>query len=739
MVNRVEDVYDHGLLMKFDDSSVATLDPASRADARYRALVDVASVLASHAELPDLMHSLRGQLESLLPFDFIAVGIRNGDTAPIVLRYIGTDRPLKTTVIGDACPSEGSYAGQAVRTGRPVYVPRVQAGGPKPSDLLLEHDIASFCVVPLVTARRTLGALHFGSCVPDAYTPDDVEFMERVARVVAVAIENAMNLETVREQQGALQRERDQLDLLLDVTNAVVTQLDVRALFRAVAPALQRCCSADVSALTLFDADARVLRKHVCSVPPHFCSSGGPPSDVTLTLEGSPSGVVFTSGKPRIFTSEEIDAYPDAGHMRGRIHSACSVPLATAQGILGTLDLGAVAPDAFSRGQFDLLTRVAGQIAIAVRNAFSYRRIEELNAQLARERLYLQDEIRSEHGFEEIIGRSRALRRVLREIETVAPTGSTVLISGETGSGKELVARAIHQLSDRRDNAFVKLNCAAIPTGLLESELFGHEKGAFTGAITQRIGRFELAHRGTVFLDEIGEIPLELQPKLLRVLQEREFERLGSARTLRTDARLIAATNRELSVLVQEQKFREDLFYRLNVFPIEVPPLRERREDIPMLVRHFAQLFARRMNRSIEIIPAETMETLAGYDWPGNIRELQNLIERAVILSPGPTLNVPLTALTARGSGGVGGSVGGTGSGNGQTAGHLPGSGPAVPRGDGQDRAETLEQAERRHILGALERAKWVVGGPDGAAARLGMKRSTLQFRMRKMGIVRPT
>jgi formate hydrogenlyase transcriptional activator len=295
----------------------------------------------------------------------------------------------------------------------------------------------------------------------------------------------------------------------------------------------------------------------------------------------------------------------------------------------------------------------------------------------------------------------------------VAPTDSTVLISGETGSGKELVARAIHQLSTRVNHAFVKLNCAAIPTGLLESELFGHEKGAFTGAINQRIGRFELANRGTVFLDEVGEIPLELQPKLLRVLQEREFERLGSTRTLRTDARLIAATNRDLAALAEEQKFRQDLFYRLNVFPITVPPLRDRREDIPMLVRHFAQQFARRMKKNVETIPSETMEALTRYEWPGNIRELQNLIERAVILSTGPTLDVPADALNPRRS-------------------------TAVAGAKGERGAETLEDADRRHIIAALERTNWVLAGPNGAAARLGVKRSTLQFRMRKLGIVRP-
>ena len=313
------------------------------------------------------------------------------------------------------------------------------------------------------------------------------------------------------------------------------------------------------------------------------------------------------------------------------------------------------------------------------------------------------------HNFEEIVGTSAALKAVLKQVEVVAPTESTVLILGETGTGKELIARAIHTASSRSRRPFVKLNCAAIPTGLLESELFGHEKGAFTGAIAQRIGRFELADGGTVFLDEVGEIPLELQPKLLRVLQEREFERLGSTRTLRTDARLIAATNRELQKMVEQRKFREDLFYRLNVFPIYVPALRERSEDIPLLVNHFAQRFARRMNRTIETIPAETMAALTRYPWPGNIRELQNLIERAVILSHGPVLQIPLQDLDNR---------------------------TAPRRDNGKD--QTLEAAERAHILAILKETRWVLAGSRGAAARLGMNRSTLQFRLKKLGIVRP-
>jgi formate hydrogenlyase transcriptional activator len=406
--------------------------------------------------------------------------------------------------------------------------------------------------------------------------------------------------------------------------------------------------------------------------------------------------------------SDVAEAAAPAAVLAEGIEFGCLLPLVSRDRVLGVLGLGRRAENAFTPEDVDFLAQVASQIAIAVENALAYRQIADLKDQLAQEKLYLEDEIRTEQGFEEIIGQSEALRAVLRQIETVAPTDSTVLIYGDTGTGKELIARAIHNLSPRSTNPFVKLNCAAIPTGLLESELFGHEKGAYTGAIAQRIGRFELAHQGTVFLDEIGEIPLELQPKLLRVLQEREFERLGSTRTLRTDARLIAATNRDLSAMVDERKFRGDLFYRLDVFPVHIPPLRERPEDIPLLVRHFVQQFAQRMKKTVDTIPSGTMDTLRHYHWPGNIRELQNVIERAVILSTGPVLKVALTDLKLRAM-------------------------PASPKNH-----DTLEEAERKHILAVLQDTSWVLSGPNGAAVRLGMKRPTLQFRMRKLGISRP-
>jgi formate hydrogenlyase transcriptional activator len=401
----------------------------------------------------------------------------------------------------------------------------------------------------------------------------------------------------------------------------------------------------------------------------------------------------FNSPTSRLFLAEGV-------------RSTICVPLITHDRVLGTLTLASLRDAAFQQGDVDLLVQVAGQVAIALENALAFQQIAELKNQLAQEKLYLEDEIRSEMHFDEIVGDSPLLRAVLKQVETVAPTDSTVLIQGETGTGKELIARAIHNLSHRREHTFVKVNCAAIPIGLLESELFGHERGAFTGAIAQKSGRFELAHRGTLFLDEVGDIPIELQPKLLHVLQEKAFERLGSTRTIHVDVRVVAATNRDLAEMVAERTFRSDLYYRLRVFPLVVPPLRERQDDIPTLVRYFAQKYARRMNRTVETIPSETLDSLVRYSWPGNIRELENLIERAVIVSPGPVLRVPLSELKL----------------------------PAEPvAGD----ILTLEAAERQHILKALDATNWVLGGPQGAAAKLAMKRTTLQSRMQKLGITR--
>ena len=424
-----------------------------------------------------------------------------------------------------------------------------------------------------------------------------------------------------------------------------------------------------------------------------------------VPLKNTPAGESFTERRTILIKRIEPEKLPSPWRelmIADGVKSGCTAPLISHDRALGTLAVVSLVEEAFTEEDAELLTQIANQIAIAVENALAFREIESLKNKLAEEKLYLEEEIKSAHSFEKIIGQSPALTRILKQVETVAPTDSTVLIQGETGTGKELIARAIHNLSDRRERTMVKLNCSAIPTGLLESELFGHEKGAFTGAIAQRVGRFELAHKGTLFLDEVGDIPLELQPKLLRVLQEREFERLGSTRTIRVDVRLVAATNCDLAEMAAEKRYRSDLYYRLNVFPVHIPPLRERPEDIPLLVRFFAQQFARRMKKRIESIPVEAVHALSSYSWPGNVRELENFIERAVILSKGSELEIPLSEIKH------------------STAVTSPKSAPSAPAEPAQ--SATLEAAEREHILRILTETNWVVGGPTGAAARLGMK-----------------
>jgi formate hydrogenlyase transcriptional activator len=429
-------------------------------------------------------------------------------------------------------------------------------------------------------------------------------------------------------------------------------------------------------------------------------------------VDDDPAGLVWQTQQPLLIANlAEAARWPRFLEIvrPSGAQSGCGLPLTTARRPLGSLMFASRQPSSFEAADVGFLQLVANQVAVAVENALAFQEIQDLKDRLAKENAYLDEEVRTEHNFGEVVGASAALRRVLKQVETVAPTGSTVLVRGETGTGKELIARALHELSPRRERTFVKLNCAAIPTGLLESELFGHERGAFTGAIGQKVGRFELAHQGTLFLDEVGDIPPELQPKLLRVLQEQEFERLGGTKTIKVDVRLVAATHRDLAKMASDGRFREDLFYRLNVFPLVLPPLRERRDDIPRLVRHFTQRFARRMGKRIETISTATMDALVRYTWPGNVRELQNVIERAVILTPGASLHVSLSDLQAA---------------------QLAGAPTAA--------AVTLADAERDHILSVLRETEWVLGGPNGAAARLGMKRTTLQSKMKKLGISRP-
>jgi formate hydrogenlyase transcriptional activator len=667
-------------------------------------LNDVARIIASRRMLSDLFHDLAERLHHLLDFSYLGVMLYDAAQHALQLHMLESAAPGPLRP-GAAFAVEDIPSGWVWRHQQPLVIGDLEQETrfPRAMQAMRAHRIRSFCSLPLSTAHRRLGTLAIGRAERGAYRPSEVAFAQLVAAQVAVAVDNALHSQEAQALQQQLERERNRLQLLLEVTNSVVANLELRDVLRAIAANVRRVMQCDAVGVQLLEAEKH-LRLYALDFPD---SQGFLQEEILTPLKGSLSGQAFQTGQPVVVG--HADPAATGRLLAGEGFQAhCLLPLMSHQRRLGVLGLGRRRAQPFTPEEVEFLTQVANQVAIAVENALAYGQIATLKDQLAQEKLYLEDEIRSELHFADIVGQSAVLRRVLQQVETVAPTDATVLISGETGTGKELIARAIHQLSPRRQQAFVKLNCAAIPTGLLEAEFFGHEKGAFTGAIAQRIGRFELAERGTVFLDEIGEIPLEVQPKLLRVLQDREFERLGSPRTRRTDARLIAATNRNLAASVDGQQFRADLFYRVNVFPVHVPPLRERPDDIPLLVRHFVQQFARRMHKTIETIPADTMQGLIQYSWPGNIRELQNIIERAVIVSAGPVLQVPLTDLHPRAT-----------------------SVRPVPQ-------DTLAEAERKHILAVLQETNWVLSGPHGAAARLGMKRSTLQFRLRKLGIARP-
>jgi formate hydrogenlyase transcriptional activator len=675
---------------------------------RYRALLQVSESIASYRDLAELFRSLAAPLHQLVTFDFICLTLPDLPHGVVRVHVLESSLPTRIQP-GLEIPMAENVRQLVWDNQQPLVISNLERDERFPivSEILREDGIHSLCVLPLTTAQRRVGAMALGSVQASAYDAADLAFLQQIAAQVAVAVDNALNSHKAQVYQQELARERDRLRLLLEVNNALVSTLDLHQLLAAISACLRRVMNHDYASLALYDPAAQQVRLQALDFPK---GKGLLQEEMAIPLEGTPTGEVISTRKPLIISGANLNNYEQSISglfIAEGLHSGCIVPLVTANRILGTLSLASRRPSAFTQEDLDLLMRMANQVAIAIENALAYREIAELKNKLADEKLYLEEEIRSEYTFEEIIGESPALKRVLNQAETVATTDSTVLILGETGTGKEVIARAIHDMSPRREHTFVKVNCAAIPTGLLESELFGHEKGAFTGAIAQKVGRFELAHRGTLFLDEVGDIPLELQPKLLRVLQEKEFERLGGTRTLKVDVRVVAATNRDLPRMVEDRLFRSDLYYRLNVFPIVVPPLRERREDIPLLVRYFAQKHAQGMDRHIETIPAEEMEALTRYHWPGNVRELENLIERAVILSRGPALRVPLPGDTLS--------------------------------GDADHAADlTLEAAEREHILRTLRETKWVIAGPDGAAARLGMKRTTLQSRMAKLGITRP-
>jgi formate hydrogenlyase transcriptional activator len=680
---------------------------------QYRTLLEVSESICSHRDLKALLQELSKRLRSLAQFEFIGLHLHNPSRNVMQTLYLGTGEG--ETVRDLALPMEDSASARVFLSQQPMVVRSLDdvADLPKVKTVLEKLGSESFCMFPLTTAMRRLGAVGFGRKGRSTFGETELEFLRQVTKLVSMAVDNALNFESALAAQQQLAHERDRQRLLLEINNTLTTHLDLRELMKAISTCLRRVMPYDLAGFCLYDPNTGQLSAHALDFPQNQDVVGvGDP----VPLEGTPEGKAFTSRKAVLIKRLSLEEFPEEIVKRAAAHgldSGIAVPLISRGRVLGTLSVISLRENAFTEDDAELLTGIGSQVAIAIENGLAYREIAELKDKLSKEKLYLEDEIRTQYNFEEIIGDSPALKRVLKQVETVAPTDSTVLIQGETGAGKELIARAIHNLSRRRERTFVKMNCAAIPTGLLESELFGHERGAFTGAIAQKIGRFELAHQGTLFLDEVGDIPLELQSKLLRVLQEQEFERLGSTRTIKVNIRLVAATNRDLEQMASDKEFRSDLYYRLNVFPITVPSLRERAQDIPVLVRYFTQKYARRMDKKIQSIPADVLAALAKYHWPGNIRELENLIERSVILSQGPDLQVPLGELKVRAV--------------------APAPAPTSADGDG-----TLEAAERAHILRALKETDWVLGGASGAAARLGMKRTTLQSKIKKLGISRP-
>ena len=675
------------------------------AEQRYQALLDVTDSVALHNDLNDLLRDLAHRLRNVLRFDSISFVLH--DPAANLMRIAHAETLGDELLLPETMTIEESSSGRVWQTGKAQVFSNL-AKEPQLGPALKVLRTAGFhscCLLPITALDRRLGALGLASRKENAYDDADLEFLQRVAEQVGLAVDNVAQRQHTRAYQEQLAGERDRLRLLLEVNNVLVSNREIRDLFPAISDSLRQVVKHDYASLALLEPGGTQLRLHALVFPE---GKGLVHEELVFPLQGSPGGRALNQRRPLLADPLRANEYPaeiTARMVSEGVRCAVWLPLITRNAALGTLSLASLHEHAFREEDTSLLAQVANQVAIALENALAFREIAELKDKLAQEKLYLEEEIHSEYNFEEIVGEGRALQTVLQQVETVAPTGATVLILGETGTGKELIARAIHNLSTRREQTFVKMSCAAIPTGLLESELFGHEKGAFTGAIVQKIGRLELAHKGTLFLDEVGDIPLELQPKLLRALQEKEFERLGSTRTQRVDTRVVAATNRDLAKMVEEGTFRRDLYYRLNVFPVRIPPLRERREDIPLLVRYFAQKFSRTMNRRIDAIPTTTMEALLKWEWPGNVRELEHMVERAVILSSGPVLNVPIAEL--RPSNGNGGDL------------------------------QRLDDAEREHILRALRDTGGVIGGPAGAAARLGLKRTTLHFKMKKLGISR--
>jgi formate hydrogenlyase transcriptional activator len=675
---------------------------------RYRTLLDASSNLADQPTVKAVLHSLRDVLSNTCNIHgaFLYILTGNGENLQVLEFDREADAPA--IKIGTKISRIGAAA-QVLEEQEPVFLPDVS------QEMLKHPELAPFAsesvgrstyVFPVSTSQQRYGILVVTKDRGQEFLPEDVELLRSLASHVAIALECALARDNAEVYQRQVVKERDRLRLLLEINNHIVSKLNINELFRSASASIRTYFRNDFTGFWLIDKQSNQLECVVLDFP----SGKGSLTAVTSSELSDTDHKKLRAHVPELLSVEEIEKLPAGIVDRLKAESIASMaiaPMLTAGGPLGLMAMGSRQPDNFGQEDLDLLSQISTQIALAVDNAIAYGRVTEARDRLEEERLYLESEIKSEYNFGDIVGKSAALRKVLDQVAIVAPTSSTVLLHGETGTGKELVARAIHNVSPRRERTFVRLNCAAIPSGLVESELFGHEKGAFTGALMQKKGRFELADHGTLFLDEIGDITLDLQPKLLRALQEQEFERLGSTKTIHVDVRLIAATHRDLHGMIRNNQFREDLFYRLNVFPIEIPPLRERREDIPLLVHYFVLRHSRQMQKRVKTVPKQAMEALRNADWPGNIRQLENFIERCVIFTQGEELNVPYAELKK------------------------------VSDRSAASAASTFEQAERQAIIDALRAASGRIAGKGGAAERLGLKRTTLQNKMRKLNISR--
>jgi formate hydrogenlyase transcriptional activator len=675
--------------------SSASLKPPETQTDRYDALVSLGTAVAACCDCESAKTALINELREVVRFDYLHLVVFEKNPDRVLWQLLqakGTRQDDPDTLVVNSPVA-------LVRESQRVLATQdweEETRFPEYGGRLRQFGIASTCILPLTRGQRQLGVLTLGNAAAYAYPEDDIRFLLLVANQLALVLDAAVNLRSSELLQ-------DRMQLILGLTNQMVSNLELSELLHAISSSVRRVMGCDAAAVMLPDEEGKWLRVHALDYPD---SKGIFVEGALIPIEGTLPGDSFKTGRPIVMNRLDPNTVASDMYQKAKaegMNSFCDLPLVSRKRLLGILAVARRDENTFDEDQVQFLTQVANQVAIAIENATAYGEIAGLKDKLAQEKLYLEDEIRGEMDFEGIVGQSPGLRHVLSLVETVAPSDSTVLLLGETGTGKELIARAIHDRSRRKDRTLVKLNCAAIPTGLVESELFGHERGAFTGAISQKVGRLELAHQGTLFLDEVGDIPTEIQPKLLRALQEREFERLGSARTQKVDVRLVTATNRDLEKMVENREFRSDLYYRLNVFPIRIPPLRERPEDIPLLVRYFTQKYARRMEKQIESIPATVMKKLSSWHWPGNIRELENFIERSVILTQGASLRFP--------------------------------AGEMINGSNGASASAASDTGEREKILRALREAKGRVAGADGAAARLGIKRTTLISRMKKFGI----